>query len=56
MQFGTTEAEREKRITSEMLKGRPLLIIDNLPNGEEIDSPGLAMLLTTPRWTGRILE
>lgn len=55
MQFGTTEAEREKRITSEMLKGKPLLIIDNLPNGEEIDSPGLAMLLTAPRWMGRVL-
>jgi hypothetical protein len=55
LQFGSTEEEREKRITSELMRGRTAAVFDNLPAGEEIDSPALAMLLTTRWWTGRVL-
>lgn len=55
LQFGATEEEREKRITSELLRGRTFAVFDNLPAGESVDSAALAMLLTAPTWTGRIL-
>jgi hypothetical protein len=55
IQFGSTEEEREKRITSLLLKAQTRVVIDNLPSGEEVDSPALAMLLTAPTWTGRLL-
>src|SRR5690606_17068278 len=55
LQLGSSEEEREKRITSELLQGRTAVIFDNLPAGQEIDSPALAMLFTTRMWTGRRL-
>lgn len=55
IQIGSTEEERDKRISSELLRARPVVVFDNLPAGEEVDSSCLAMLFTAPRYTGRIL-
>lgn len=55
LQFGSTEEEREKRINGELLRGRNVSVFDNLPAGESVESPALAMLLTCRTWTGRIL-
>jgi hypothetical protein len=53
MQMPADEAEMEKRITSILLRGEPLLHLDNIR--ESIDSPSLASLLTAERWKGRLL-
>lgn len=55
MQIGAKEEEVEKRLSSAIMAAKPVLVIDNVPAGETLDSPSLAMLLTAPRWTGRVL-
>ncbi len=56
MQVGSSEEEREKRITSLILGGATVVHFDNLPVGEVLDSPALASLATAyPDFRGRVL-
>ncbi len=56
MQIGTEEDEREKRITSLMLRGSQAVHFDNVPTGVDLDSAAIASLATAyPTWTGRVL-
>lgn len=55
MQIGAKEEEVEKRLSSAIMAAKPVLVIDNVPAGESLDSPSFAMLLTSRRWTGRVL-
>lgn len=56
MQVGGDEDEREKRITSLMLRGAQAVHFDNIPTGEDLDSAAIASLATAwPSWSGRIL-
>lgn len=56
MQVGREEAETEKRITAQVLRGTSLLHLDNVPIGEALDSASLASLATAwPMWSGRLL-
>lgn len=54
MQITEREEEREKRITSLLLKGDTLVHLDNLPGF--IDSPALSSLLTSQEFCTRILR
>ncbi len=47
--------EWRKKITSVLLKGPPLLLLDNIPDNTTIDAPPLAALLTTYLWSDRLL-
>lgn len=56
MQVGGEEDEREKRITSLILRGASAVHFDNVPQGESFDSAAIASLATAyPNWGGRIL-
>lgn len=56
MQIGGDEDEREKRITSLILKGAQAVHFDNVPTGQDLDSASIASLATAwPSWSGRIL-
>lgn len=54
-QFGASDEERDKRICALLRRGETVAVADNLPAGEEIDSPALAMLGSARTYTGRIL-
>lgn len=55
-QLGSSEEEREKRITTLILQGTTAIHLDNLPIGEILDSASLASLVTShPTWSGRVL-
>jgi hypothetical protein len=47
--------EWRKKITSVLLKGMPLVLLDNVPDNSTIDAPPLAAMLTTHMWSDRIL-
>jgi hypothetical protein len=47
--------EWRKKITSVLLKGMPLVLLDNVPDNSTIDAPPLAAMLTTHIWSDRIL-
>ena len=47
--------EWRKRITSILLKGPPLVLLDNVPDNTTIDASPLAALLTTHLWSDRLL-
>jgi len=47
--------EWRKKITSVLLKGPPLVLLDNIPDNSTIDAPPLAALLTTHLWSDRLL-
>lgn len=49
------DAEVEKAITAALRGPAPVLLWDNLPEGSTVDSAVLAALLTTPKWSGRLL-
>ncbi len=49
------EDEMRKRITSTLLDPPPIFMIDNLPTSQRLDSGALAGVLTTGRWTDRVL-
>ncbi|ONH34297.1 hypothetical protein BL254_17320 [Protofrankia sp. BMG5.30] len=50
-----TESELRKAITSALGEAASVLVFDNLREGTVIDSPNLALLLTTPEWSDRRL-
>lgn len=47
--------EWRKKITSLLLLGRPFILLDNVPDGQSIDSPSLAAVLTSHEWSDRKL-
>jgi len=47
--------EWRKKITAVLLKGPPLVLLDNIPDNSTIDAPPLAALLTTNFWSDRLL-
>jgi hypothetical protein len=49
------EEEWRKRITSILMEGQPLVIIDNFPTERVFDSVSLAAAVTSPEWTDRRL-
>ena len=49
----TTEEELRKKITTEILAGRPIVFLDNI--SREIDSSNLSMAITSPYWFDRVL-
>ncbi|MEU5946287.1 hypothetical protein ABZ793_12085 [Micromonospora sp. NPDC047465] len=50
-----SENEQRKAITAVLDENAPTVVFDNIREGEIIDSPVLAMLITTPVWTDRLL-
>ncbi len=52
--YTTDEEELRKQITSHLLKGGGPYLLDNL-SGTDIDSDVLAMALTSPKWSDRLL-
>jgi hypothetical protein len=49
------EDEVRKTLTAQLLKGRPLILLDNTRERQVLDSAALASALTSRRWTDRIL-
>jgi hypothetical protein len=47
--------EIRKMITAELLKARPIVLLDNANDRKTLHSPSLASALTTVRWTDRLL-
>lgn len=47
--------EVRKKITAELCKAQPLILLDNAREGSMLDSPSLASVLTSAFWTDRIL-
>lgn len=49
------EGEIRKMITAELLKARPIVLLDNADDWKKLHSPSLASVLTAVRWTDRLL-
>jgi len=47
--------EWRKKITSVLLKGPPLVLLDNVPDNTTLNAPPLAAMLTTHLWSDRLL-
>lgn len=47
--------EIRKMITAELLRARPIVLLDNADDRKELHSPSLASVLTAIRWTDRVL-
>jgi hypothetical protein len=50
------EDEADKRLTSILLDGEPIVFLDNVQTGTVLKSAALARALTTPAWKGRIIR
>lgn len=44
-----------KMLTAELIKSRPIILLDNASERKKLDSPSLASMLTSTWWTDRIL-
>jgi DNA primase len=49
------EDEIRKMITAELLRARQIVLLDNADDRKKLHSPSLASVLTTDRWTDRLL-
>jgi len=49
------DAEWRKRISAVLLEGPPMVILDNLPETDPLNSPSLAAVLTSLEWADRRL-
>ena len=49
------EDEVRKMLTAELISGRPIILLDNVSDKKKLDSPALASIITSPRWTDRFL-
>ena len=47
--------EIRKMITAELMKARPIVLLDNANDRKKLHSPSLASVLTAVRWTDRLL-
>jgi hypothetical protein len=45
-----------KMITAELIKGRPIVLLDNADDQQKLHSPSLASVLTSVMWTDRVLN
>ena len=50
-----SEDEVRKMVTAELMKGRPIILLDNASDRRQLYSSSLASVLTTVRWTDRKL-
>jgi hypothetical protein len=50
-----TDDEVRKKITSLLGEGKDVVLLDNLPDKNTLDSPSLASVLTAETWTDRLL-
>lgn len=50
-----SEDEVRKMVTAELMKGRPLILLDNASDRRQLYSSSLASVLTSVRWTDRKL-
>lgn len=50
-----TDDEIRKMITAELIKSKPLILLDNASEKKKIDSPSLAAVVTSTAWTDRFL-
>lgn len=55
LQIGSSEEEREKRLTALILEGATVAHLDNIPNQGVLNSAALCSLLTSRVWKGRRL-
>ena len=53
--FSLNPEEFRKKLTSVLMEGRDLILLDNIPENKEMDSPDLASVLTSPVWKDRYL-
>ncbi len=51
----TVEEEVRKALTSALIRGQPIILLDNLPEKRSLDSSSLAAVLTSDPWTDRLL-
>jgi predicted 3-demethylubiquinone-9 3-methyltransferase (glyoxalase superfamily) len=49
------EDDVRKMLTAELIKGRPIILLDNVSDKRKLDSTALAAIVTSPRWTDRFL-
>ena len=47
--------EIRKALTAELIRGGPIILLDNLPEGRVLESAALASVLTAELWTDRML-
>jgi hypothetical protein len=45
-----------KMLTAELLRARPMILLDNADEGRDLHSPSLASVLTATTWTDRVLS
>ncbi len=50
-----SEDETRKMLTAELMKGRPIILLDNASDRKQLYSSSLASVLTSVRWTDRKL-
>jgi len=50
-----SEDEIRKMLTAELMKGRPIILLDNANDRKQLHSSSLASVLTSVRWTDRKL-
>lgn len=50
-----TDEEIRKMVTAELVKSKPIILLDNAKTEKKIDSSSLASILTTTLWTDRLL-
>jgi hypothetical protein len=55
-QYEENNSEMKKIITTVVMEAKPLVHLDNLPNGEKFGNPALASAITSTVWTDRILS
>jgi hypothetical protein len=53
--MASQDDEARKMFTAELMKGRPIVLLDNLTDRRELSSPTLASVLTAESWTDRLL-
>ncbi len=53
--FPSTDEELRKAITTQLLRGRPVIAFDNFPQGRTLDTSVLAGALTMSAWEDRLL-
>ena len=49
------ENEARKLLTSELLGGRPIIMLDNVDDRRQLSSPALASVITAESWTDRMM-
>ncbi len=53
--LSASSADNRKKLTSLMVAGAPIILLDNIPQNRTLDDPALASVLTTTQPTDRLL-